>query len=278
MEDFEHLQGWDLLVESRQYRGSGGKGLNLRTVADFAFLDLIAVYILSNEYETAPAAANYANKTMYFRNFNKARLSGTDLYTSLNILANPESVFSKNIKQNVDADSLLRQKINLHMPTLKRYLDLLADNKMRGPDAQVLLLRLEKQLNITDSKLKSIRRLAQQWSGLTSMQRELVVARMLQFYKKNAKRSEMMAFLEDLGKQKGYKLSGPIDAELANLGIGDKRGSLTSTLAPIAAAALGFKAGQWLGSKTGKNTGDQFRQLHGHGSELGKWRGSGPAK
>lgn len=274
MEEFEQLQGWDLLVEARQYRGAGGRNLNLRTVADFAFLDLLAVYILSNEYETAPAAANYANKTMYFRNFNKARLTGTDLYTSLNILTNPESVFAKNIRQNLEADTILRDKINLNLPTVKRYLDLLADNKLRSEDAQVLLLRLEKQLNITDSKLKSIRRLAQQWPGLNAMQRELVVARMLQFYKKNAKRSEMMAFLEDMSKQKGYKLSGPIDAELANLGVGAKRGSVVGALAPLAVAALGFKAGQWLGRGGMKRTdAEEIRK-----QELGKWLGSGPAK
>ena len=208
MEEFESLQGWDLLVEARQYRGAGGRNLNLRTVADFAFLDLLATFILSNEYSTAAAASNYANKTMYYRNFNRARLSGTDLYTSLNILANSESVFAKNLRQNPEADSILRSKINIHLPTVKRYLDLLADNKMRPEDAQVLLLRLEKQLNITDSKLKSIRRLAQQWPALNSMQQELVVSRMLQFYKKNTKRSEMMEFLEDMGKEKGYKQIG----------------------------------------------------------------------
>ena len=86
---------------------------------------------------------------------------------------------------------------------MKRYLDLLADGNLRKEDAAVLLLRLEKQLNITDSKLKSIRRLAQDWPAINDMQRELVVTRMLQYYRKFAKRSEMAVFLEDLGKTKG---------------------------------------------------------------------------
>ena len=57
MEQFEDLQAWDLMVESRQYRASGGRNLSLRNVADFAFLDLLSLYILHSEYETASMAA-----------------------------------------------------------------------------------------------------------------------------------------------------------------------------------------------------------------------------
>jgi hypothetical protein len=246
MEEFEYLSGWDLLVESRQYR-SNTQGFNLRNVSDFAFLDLISLFILQNEYETAPVSKNYADKTIGYRNFLRPRLAGTDLYTSLNILANPDSVFSKKIHQNPEADALLRTKLKVHTPTVKRYLDLLADGSLRKEDAAVLLLRLEKQLNITDSKLKSIRRLAQDWPAINDMQRELVVARMLQYYHKFAKRSEMAVFLEDLGKSKGYKLNAPIDAELANLGYGEKpqpsKKGWLSAVAPAAALVAGYKLG-----------------------------------
>jgi len=246
MEDFEHLSGWDLLVESRQYR-SNMTSLNLRNVSDFAFLDLMSLYILQNEYETSNISKNYADKTIGFRNFLRPRLSGTDLYTSLNILANPDSIFSKKIHQNPEADALLRTKLKVHTPTVKRYLDLLADGKLTTADASPLLLRLEKQLNITDSKLKSIRRLAQDWPAINDMQKELVVARMLQYYHKFARRSEMAVFLEDLGKSKGYKLNAPIDAELANLGYGQKPASnkqgWLATLAPAAGLIAGYKLG-----------------------------------
>ena len=138
MEDFEHLAGWDLLIESRQYR-SNTAGLNLRNVSDFAFLDLISLFILQNEYETAPVSKNYADKTIGYRNFLRPRLAGTDLYTSLNILANPDSIFSKKIHQNPESDALLRTKLKVHTPTVKRYLDLLADGNLRSEDASVLL-------------------------------------------------------------------------------------------------------------------------------------------
>jgi hypothetical protein len=251
MEDFEHLQGWELLVESRQYRSAGSTStLNLRNVADFAFLDLISLFILNNEYETAPVSKKYADKTIGFRSFARARLSGTDLYTSLNILTNPDSIFSKKIHQNPEMDLALRDKLKVNNQALKRYLDLLADGKISREDAAVLLLRFEKQFNITDSKLKSIRRLAQDWSGLTDMQKELVLTRMLQYYKRFAKRSELAVFIEDLGLGKGYKLNpnAPVDAELANLGYGEKPAgkSWLKTLAPVAAGFAGYKLGRHL--------------------------------
>lgn len=254
MEDFEQLAGWDLLIESRQYR-SNTANINLRNVSDFAFLDMISLLILQNEYETAPISKNYAEKTIGYRNFLRPRLAGTDLYTSLNILANPDSVFSKKIHQNLEADALLRTKLKIHTPTVKRYLDLLADGNLTTADASPLLLRLEKQLNITDSKLKSIRRLAQDWPAINDMQKELVVARMLQYYRRFAKRSELAVFLEDMGKSKGYKLNAPVDAELANLGYGAKpepgKKGWIATLAPTAGLMAGYKLGYALtGPKT----------------------------
>ena len=242
-EDFADLQGWETLVESRQYRAGGIKHINLRQVVNFAFLDLIGLYILNNEYDTAPVASIYSERTMGYRNFLRPRLSGTDLYVSLNIIANPDSVFSKNIASNPEADAILRQKLKLHLPTVKRYLDLIGGSKITSQDAATLLLRIEKQFNITDTTLRSIRRLAQEWPALTKMQRELVLTRMLQFYKKFAKRSEIAEFLGDLGKHHGYEMRGPIDAELANLGMGaeDNKGGWLKAFAPLAAFYAGYK-------------------------------------
>ena len=241
LDDFEQS---DLLIESRQYRSPAGRrSLDLRKVADFAFVDMLSLYILSHEYETSPVSSNYAAKTISFRNFVKPRLSGTDLYVSLNILADPAGYFGKSINQNPEADQLLQGKMRFHLPTIKRYLELLQDGKLSRDDAGVLLLRLEKQFSITDSKLKSMRRLAQDWTALDSMQKQILVTRMLQFYKRTAKRSELAVFLEDMGKTKGYVLQGGIDAELTNLGYKSAFANAVASAVPLAGFALGYKAG-----------------------------------
>lgn len=241
LDDFEQS---DLLIESRQYRSPvGRRSLDLRKVADFAFVDMLTLYILSNEYNTAPVSAGYAQKTMGFRNFLKPRLSGTDLYISLNILADPAGYFGQQITQNPEADTFLNKKMRFNLPTIKRYLDLLQDGKLSQNDAGVLMLRLEKQLVITDSKLKSMRRLAQDWTALDTMQKQLLVTRMLQFYKRTAKRSELAVFLEDMGKTKGYILQGNIDAELTNLGYRSAFSQAVGAVVPAAAGIVGYKAG-----------------------------------
>ncbi len=251
MEQFEDLEAWDLMVESRQYRNlSNVRTMNLRSIADFAFLDLLSLYVLYNEYETAPVAARYADKTMFYRNFSKARLSGTDLYVSLNILSDPASLFSQKIGQNPEADAILRSKLKVDLSTVKRYLDSMADTKLDKDSATTLLLRLEKQLNITDSKLKSLRRLVQDWPALNSMQRNIAATRMLQYYRKFAKRSEIATFLQDMAHNKGYEMRGGVDAELANLGYdpsaGEQPASATQEFVKALAPVGAFYAGSAL--------------------------------
>jgi len=74
-----------------------------------------------------------------------------------------------------------------------------------------------------------------------------VVTRMLQFYRKKTNRSELLVFLEDLGKNKGYEIHGPIDAELANLGFGPGLFNAMAPLAGVAAGIIGaYKLGKML--------------------------------
>lgn len=236
MEQFKDLQAWDLLIESRQYRTPESiKSLNLRNVADFAFLDLMSLYILHNQYETAPIASRYAEKTISFKNFSKPKLSGTDLYVSLNILMEPKSIFSQRIQQNVEADEILRNKLKVNLPTVKRYLDLLTNGKITETDAASLLLKIEKQLNVTESKLKSIRRLVQEWPSLTQTQRDLVTARMTEQYRRYAKRSELSVFINEIAKEK-------IDLEKLK----QQQPGLLAAFAPWVALYGGYKLGYHL--------------------------------
>ena len=63
------------LTESKMFRSKGRvEGTSNRDMADLTFMNLIALYILYNEYDFAPAAKGYAKKTMQSGNFNNFRI------------------------------------------------------------------------------------------------------------------------------------------------------------------------------------------------------------
>ena len=77
------------LMESRMFRSkSKVEDTNAREMADFAMMNLLALYILSNEYDFAVAAQDYAKRTMMYGNFNSYRAGGTDLNIALTAVRN----------------------------------------------------------------------------------------------------------------------------------------------------------------------------------------------
>ena len=68
------------IMESKMFRSkSRVEGSNARDMADFAMMNVLALYILSNEYDYAVAAQDYAKRTIMYGNFNSFRTGGTDL-------------------------------------------------------------------------------------------------------------------------------------------------------------------------------------------------------
>ena len=71
----------DEISEARMYRQRNTTDkMTLQDTANFAFLNTLLLYILYNEYESSPAAVDYAARTMRYQNFNTYKDGGTDLY------------------------------------------------------------------------------------------------------------------------------------------------------------------------------------------------------
>lgn len=238
------------LTESKAYRvDQYVKHMDLRDVTHQVFLDLLTTWILYNENHTKPVAVRYADQTTAFGNFNKYRYGGTDIYLGLNALLNPESRTSK-ILANPEANDVLRTQLKINQARIKTFLEDLAARKVDVYDAQSFFFNLETQLKIKNNSYKSIRRLAQDWPDLTPMQRQLVTTRLLQYYRNKNKKSELLPFLEDMSKTKGYELKGVVDAEAQNMGYGTM-----NALGKLGLAAAGMYAGYKLGKATVKALG-----------------------
>ena len=230
------------LNESSMYRTKQRvTSTSARDMADFAFLNMIAVYILSKEYDFAPAMQGYAKRTMMFGNFSAYRQNGTDLYIALYSLQNNSSGTSAK-------DNIQNGRITVPDTKIKAFLRQLQNNRpIQNP--QAFFLSLERSFDIQSSNYRSIRRLAQDWDRLNGMQKSLVVTRLLQFYRTKALRSELYTYIRDMSRSQGLEIKGAGNAEAPK-----SRGTdtLKSVAANVAVATAGFVGGRALGRRIAK--------------------------
>ena len=231
------------------------EGSNARDMADVTFMNMLSLYIMSNEYDMAPAAAAYAKKTMSTGNFNTYRQSGNDLHVGLSSI--------KNGMPNTGAkDEAQLNRINLNDQKIKAYLRTVSMGKpVQG--APSFFMRLERDLDIKSSNYRSIRRLVQDWPRLNKMQKQLVITRMNQFYRTKAIRSELYPYIRDLGRSQGLLIKNAHNAEKPRM-----RGS--DTLANIAQSAAAIGAGYFLGKSLARSSDSgELSKL----ARSGSWRG-----
>ena len=222
-------------TESTQYRTTSAiKQTDARVVCDHAFMDMIALWILYNEFEYAPQARKYAERTATFNRFSNFRQMGTDLYLSLHLITQKRTDLLAS-----EADHTLLDRIQLDVPSIVRYLRAASQNVLNAGLVRMTLQRLENALYIEDSNYRSIRRLAQNWPNLSTSQKRTVLTRMVFFYRTHARRSEMYAMIETLAKSNGL-----LDPNAANP---ERPSRLKTVAAASAAAAVGFGVGYQIG-------------------------------
>jgi hypothetical protein len=235
--------------ESKMFRNTYLGQLTLRDAVDSVFLNMLTLYMLSKEFETAPFAKDYAQRTLAFGNFTSPRVSGTDLYQGLHIMLNPVGGTAQQLKAH-DQNLVLAKQLRTNAKLVKQFLSGIANGTLDRVTAIRIMYRLEGQMNIDISNYKSLRRLITDWENLSTYQRELCVTRLLQYYRLRGKRSELLPVLDVLSRNKGYEVTGVANAELAALGAGAIAGSRSSdgflkSVAKVGAAGLaGYALGR----------------------------------
>jgi sulfur relay (sulfurtransferase) DsrC/TusE family protein len=221
-------------TESAQYRSKQAfKQTNARVVCDHAFMDMIAIWIMYNEFNTAPIAREYAARTASYSRFTNFRQASTDLYLNLHVITERQSVLLGS-----DADATLLDRVQLDVRQIVRYLRMASSNRLTTPAVRQTLQRMEQALHIETSNYRSIRRLAQNWPALDTSQKRTVLTRMVQFYKMNARRSEMGNYIKALAKSKNLLDPNATDAEIS---------PLKKAAAVGAAGVAGFATGYQIG-------------------------------
>lgn len=224
------------LNESRQYRSkSAFRKTTARQAADMLFMDMIAIWILYNEFEFAPEAIEYAGRTVSMNRFNTYRQTGTDLYMNLHVVTEKRTDLLDSTQ-----DVTLLDRVNVDVASIIRYLRAAASNKLSQHMVMRTLQKLERGLAIDNSNYRSVRRLAQSWPTLTTSQKRLVLTRMLFFYKSNARRAELFGYLNLLARSKNLVAKNAKNPE-SNL-----KKFAAAAVVTGAAAAIGYSAGRRL--------------------------------
>lgn len=229
--------------ESKMFRNAYLEQMTLRDTADSVFLNMITLYLLSKEFETAGFAQNYAHRTSMYGNFQVPRVSGTDLYQGIHIVLNPHGETALKLNAE-DQNAILASKMH---PQQKMFKDFLRgiESGMTSITAIRLMYRIESQLGINISNYKSLRRLVTDWDNISTYQRQLCVTRLLQYYRVRGRRSELFPMLQTLSQNKGWELTDAGNAELRDVGAGAIVGSSSGHgfLSSVAAVAAGALAG-----------------------------------
>ena len=173
------------LNESTMYRTHAQiKSAPQNEVRDFAFITLITLWLLFNEDKKA-FAQDYATKTIQYRDFKNYRQAGTDLFMALHRLVNDGSLSEYNIL---------------------RFLTLMSmGQKIVGP--QMWLLKLERNLGISNGIYKMMRRYIADWDTMSDAQHEEVYNKLLLYYRSKAIRSELYPLIENLAKKHDQKMA-----------------------------------------------------------------------
>ena len=228
------------LTESRLFRNKKTAGsVNIDDAAELAFVQLMMLNVFNKDYDFAPLAREYASRTMAFRNFDSFRTNGTDLYIALN------RIMGKDQSNDSEKDQIAMGRIKPNRSDIIRYLDHISNSKSDPDFEKRMLLRFEKQFNVQDSLLKSMRRLSSDWDNLNQNQKALVVTRMSQYMRKKAMRSEITPALLKFQKRGNYVVNDKGDTKKK---IWDR--PIVKAVAAVGAVYGASKLGSYLAKKS----------------------------
>lgn len=222
------------------FRRRKATAYNLRDITDLVFLHCVALHILRQEYETAPWAWRYAARTVTHGDFHAMDAGNTDLYQGLWVLANHEMMIHGHLPD--EADDLLWHAMSWHTQTAARFLHNMASRRYDTQQQRQLLLSMERQLNITTTNYRSVRRLSVEWDTgrIDTEAKQLTITRLLQALRAKARGGEILPQLELLSKLKRYELINVCDPETGR-GCDDPKADKTAAApAVIARPTMSF--------------------------------------
>jgi len=216
--------------------------------------------MMLNDDKQYEYAKEYIKQTVQYGPYTLFRSHATDLYLLGHVLRDPDTR-SISLKNPISSKQYLK-KLNFDARKHYMFYMRLKDSSVKGTEFNSYFLRLESQLNIKDGKYKQWRRLISDWSNLKYTSKQLVVAKLLQEYRRLGRGSEMVSPLSTMTKYRGYNTSKYQEP---------KTSLAKRALGTVAGAAAGRVAGKKIAQKLGKDIDKYKKYGTGIGAIAGYW-------
>ncbi len=174
---------------------------NAREIADLTLMYFVGLTILKNEFSTATKAGFFARRTLLAKPYTKINKGSTDLSVLLHVILGHGSKL-----KNASASKMFMRNITLNEYSIDHFLRNVAVNTIDQKFDARFLLHLDRALKTQNMAYRSVRRLAQEWATLDATDRQLVMTKLLHFFRAKAPNAEIRKQLERLAKTNKFEL------------------------------------------------------------------------
>ena len=184
------------LYEARMTRDTRDqKVLTYTDCCERTYLSLLVIELLNKYARHRVSARNYAKQTVAYTNYNRFRMSATDLYNFIYFVTGDQEAMNK-LKDPKSAMAL-RKKTTLPLMAVNRYLSRISIGSMSRGNTQ-MFLNIESGLNIKNTTYKAIRRTLMDYDGVTTIDRQNTVTKLIHAVRAKLRSSDIIDDLERL--------------------------------------------------------------------------------
>lgn len=191
------------LTESRMFKTTSSfEKYNLRDINDLTFIYCCALEMLTHDFNFGVIAVEYAKHTLRQNGFSRRNIMSNDLYNLFWVLTNRNFDILRPSTGNINLEN--------HMGTISEYhARMFLRNIIKPNDPSYTrryLLKMQSDLAIQESNMRSMRILVANWANNTTEQKSLVVTRMLQILRSRFHTSELLPILEKYAKLQDFEI------------------------------------------------------------------------
>lgn len=168
-----------------------------------AYLIILMLHTMRHYSGHITPAAKYAYKTVMYRDYTRFRVDGTDLYNLFHFITGDETALNK--LKNPGSAALERKNTLISVGKLNRFLRSLGSEAAPTEQDLAILVQLEKDLHITNSDYKEIRRRLGVFASDSNTERKRTVTRLLFAARAKLSDSDFLATFTRLTLDKGLE-------------------------------------------------------------------------